>query len=144
MLSTFLFRYFCPANCSGRGLCRHQKANGCQCFDVSDESPICENSPTQQPYEMPTPIPSPAPVQTASLTETPSYSPTEEETNFPSVLAAIIGPTLSNSAYEEVPAEDDKVESEMKSLACNIRVGSELWYLTAYLTLAMTIHCLIA
>lgn len=92
---------------------------------------------------MPTPIPSPAPVQTASLTETPSYSPTEEETNFPSILAAIIGPTLSNSAYEEVPPGGDKLESEMKSTACNIGVVLGLWYLTAYLTLAMTIHCLV-
>jgi hypothetical protein len=118
--------------------------NGCQCFDFNDESHVCENSPTQQPYEMPTPIPSPVPIQTTILTETPSYSPTEEQTNFPSILAAIISPTLSNGAYEEVPPEDYKVESEMKSSAFINRVDLGLSYLTAQLILTMAIHCLIA
>jgi len=46
---------FCPANCSGRGICRHGVLNGCQCFDPNDASPLCENSPVVSPSIMPTP-----------------------------------------------------------------------------------------
>ena len=106
-----MVRYFCPANCSGRGKCRHQKVNGCQCFDFTDDSSSCENSPTQQPEEMPAPNPTVVPtisVTTSYPTATPSISPVyEDETNFPSVLAAIVGPTLSNSIYNEVTPEEN-------------------------------------
>lgn len=40
---------FCPANCSGRGICRHGVVNGCECHDPNDTSLICENSPVKPP-----------------------------------------------------------------------------------------------
>ena len=46
-------QYFCPANCSGRGVCRHGVVNGCVCNDPNDESPHCENSPVISSSESP-------------------------------------------------------------------------------------------
>jgi len=51
-------QYFCPANCSGRGVCRHGVVNGCICNDSNDESPHCENSPVAPPNESSIPSPS--------------------------------------------------------------------------------------
>jgi hypothetical protein len=63
---------------------------------------------------MPSPSPTPAPIiiDTTNPTNTPSSSPeAEDETNFPSILTAIVGPTMSNSKYEGVPPEEAATES---------------------------------
>ena len=109
VLKLFIFtnRYFCPANCSGRGICHHGKVHGCQCFDSNDDSKACINSPIQQPEVMPMPNLTTAPtiIDSNYPSGIPSYSPTENASNFPSVLAAIVGPTV-NDVSEEVPPEE--------------------------------------
>ena len=45
--------YYCPANCAGRGICRHGVVNGCECFDPNDTSPHCANSPIIPPTPAP-------------------------------------------------------------------------------------------
>jgi hypothetical protein len=47
-------RFYCPANCAGRGVCRHGVVNGCECFDPNDASPHCANSPIRPPTPAPT------------------------------------------------------------------------------------------
>ncbi len=46
--------FYCPANCAGRGRCRHGVVNGCECFDPNDASPHCANSPIRPPTPAPT------------------------------------------------------------------------------------------
>ena len=98
----FTTRYFCPGNCSGRGKCHHGKVDGCQCFDSKDDSKACINSPIQQPDVMPAPNPTITPTITSSSypSEIPSNSPTEKGSDIPSILAAIIGPTVYNISEE--------------------------------------------
>jgi hypothetical protein len=47
-------RFYCPANCAGRGICLHGVSNGCECFYPNDTSPHCANSPIIPPTPAPT------------------------------------------------------------------------------------------
>jgi len=65
---------FCPANCAGRGICRHGVVNGCECFDPSDTSPLCENSPIRP--ASPTPAPSTEEIQPFRVSLNPTIAST--------------------------------------------------------------------
>ena len=74
-LSTMTLRSICPANCAGRGICDYTLSPAqCECFDRSDTSPFCSESP----WEF-APTISPAPTISASPTASPTISrrPTE-------------------------------------------------------------------
>lgn len=81
-------RAYCPANCSGRGRCRHGIVNGCDCFDPMDDSPFCANSPIVQPSQTPTASHAPS-----SVSETRTVSPSSSSSNAPSSFPSSFSPT---------------------------------------------------
>jgi len=65
----------CPANCAGRGICDYTLSPAqCECFDRSDTSPFCSESPWSF-----APTISPAPTISASPTAAPTISPKPTE-----------------------------------------------------------------
>eukprot|EP00579_Thalassiosira_antarctica_P000623 CAMPEP_0201866140 /NCGR_PEP_ID=MMETSP0902-20130614/819_1 /ASSEMBLY_ACC=CAM_ASM_000551 /TAXON_ID=420261 /ORGANISM="Thalassiosira antarctica, Strain CCMP982" /LENGTH=766 /DNA_ID=CAMNT_0048391049 /DNA_START=19 /DNA_END=2317 /DNA_ORIENTATION=- len=65
----------CPANCAGRGICDYTLSPAqCECFDRSDTSPFCSESPWSF-----APTISPAPTISASPTAAPTISPRPTE-----------------------------------------------------------------
>ena len=91
---------FCPAMCSGKGICKWdaKPIPVCECFDPSDKSNGCFDSdpvqpgdcnPTTSPTSYPTSFPSSVP--TIYLTDRPSTHPTKVHTDTPSLS---IIPTL--------------------------------------------------
>ena len=81
---------FCPANCSGRGVCRHGAVNGCECHDPNDTSLICESSPIIPPVKPPTLAP-----ETESPQATPQATVASEEVSLDTIVDTV--DTLSES-----------------------------------------------
>ena len=44
--------FSCPAMCSGKGVCEWNQGMGvCNCFDPTDDTPGCVNSPVNKPRD---------------------------------------------------------------------------------------------
>ena len=85
---------FCPANCSGRGICRHGVVNGCECHDPNDTSLICESSPIIPPVKSPSATLAP---EIESTQATPQATVAPEEVSWDTIVDTV--DTLSDS-YE--------------------------------------------
>ncbi len=113
--SNYLHRSFCPANCSGRGICRHGVVNGCKCFDREDTSPTCQNSPIIPPL----PIPTLAPSIDVELTSNTPTSETSQGSGFITIVTSNTNkppppsPTSMPPTQEELAVEEPTTASSV-------------------------------
>jgi hypothetical protein len=92
--------YYCPANCAGRGVCRHGQVDGCECFDAHDTSPHCANSPIVPPTIMPT-------ILTETSTPTTMIENDEIMPDIQYTQTPAVATILDGGAYSSVYDEDE-------------------------------------
>ena len=92
--------YYCPANCAGRGVCRHGQVDGCECFDADDTSPHCANSPIVPPTIMPT-------ILTETSTPTTMIENDEIMPDIQYTQTPAVATILDGGAYSSVYDEDE-------------------------------------
>lgn len=154
----FRERVYCPANCSGRGECKHGTVNGCNCFDPTDDSPMCTNSPVLRPS--PTPFPSPIP----SVNKIPSSFPSQSKSNVPTTSSVIsfypsstpnhlsthaptaspslqmINTTTPTRTETSKPSKPTTLESNSNASSLQSKVST--WHFLSVAFLAMSMHML--
>lgn len=160
LLTVILFRerVYCPANCSGRGECKHGTVNGCNCFDPADDSPMCSNSPVLRPS--PTPVPS----QTPSVNKIPSSFPSQSKSNVPTTSPTIsfypsskpnhqsthtptISPSLQTTTTTTTTRTETSKPSKPTILESNFNASSlqskvSTWHFLSVAFLAVSMHML--